>query len=234
VDALGVNLWPCVRSDHANDNYTVVQIANGQQDDFIREQAGKVKEFQFPLFIRFGAEFNIYQGSTFEGQTDESTYIFGDSPQNFIAAWRHYVEVFRQENVSNAIFMWNPNFADFGPNHYTAYYPGDEYVDWVGIDIYQYEPTSSPMSMLRGVYDEYSDQKPIAVAEWGTNWLNQHFKDEDRARFVNNFFDAVETMPEIKMVNYWYYQDFKFSADDQPLTAAAYQQRAASPRYIES
>jgi|GEM_PF-4327622 len=232
VDALGINLWPCVRSDHANDNYTVVQIARGEHDEFIRAQAAKVKEFQFPLFIRFGAEFNIYQGERFEGQTKEGTYIFADDPTNFIAAWRHYVDVFREENVSNAIFMWNPNFADFGPHHFTEYYPGDDYVDWVGIDIYQYEPTSSPRAMLSEAYGLYSDRKPIAVAEWGTNWKNQDFSDADRARFVHDLFDAVESMPAIKMINYWYYEDYRFNAEDYPLTTAAYRERAADPRYI--
>jgi hypothetical protein len=232
IKAIGVNLWPCVRADSYRDNYTVKQIANGEQDEFIIEQAKHVKDFGYPVFIRFGAEFNIYQGETYVGQTEKETFVFGQNPQDFIGAWRHYVDIFRSVNVTNAIFMWNPNFADFGPHHYTEYYPGDEYVDWVGVDIYQYEPSSHPAGMLQTVYNDYSARKPIAVAEWGTNWLNQHFSDSDRARFVSEFFDAVESMPRIKMVNYWYYQDFKFDETNQPSTAATYADRVSGARYI--
>ncbi|MDW5562387.1 MAG: glycosyl hydrolase [Methanomassiliicoccus sp.] len=232
IKAIGINIWPSVRADSAHDNYTVKKIASGDQDDFIIEQAMKVKDFGYPVFIRFGAEFNIYQGQTYVGQPQSGTFIFGENPSNFIDAWRHYVTVFREQNVTNAIFVWSPNFADFGSHHYSEYYPGDEYVDWVGIDLYQYEPRSDPASMIRGVYNDYSSRKPIAIAEWGANWINQNYSDADRAIFVDKFFRAVNSMPQIKLVNYWYYQDFKFDPAGQPSTTATYAQRISDPRYI--
>ena len=232
LKALGLTIWPTVKANSYLDNYTVKQIANGSQDAFIIQQAKDVKSFGYPLFIRFGAEFNIYQGKAYEGQPQNTAYRFAENPTDFVNAWRHYVDVFRAQNVSNAIFMWNPNFADFGDHHYTEYYPGDSYVDWVGIDLYQYTNTSDPASMIMGVYNEYSDQKPIAIAEWGTDWPNLHISDSDRARFVGALFDAVASLPQVRLVDYWYYQDFKFDATNQPQTTAMYSQKASDPRYI--
>lgn len=232
VKAIGITVWPSVRADSYRDNYTVKQIASGQQDSFIIEQAKKVRDFGYPVFIRFGAEFNIYQGQTYQGQPQSQTFIFGENPSDFIAAWRHYVDVFREQNVTNALFVWNPNFADFGSHHYTEYYPGDNYVDWVGIDLYQYEPDSHPAGMISGVYNEYASRKPIVIAEWGANWINQNFSDAARANFISEMFNAVNSLPQIKMVDYWYYQDFKFDQTNQPLAVATYAQKVSAPRYI--
>jgi len=41
-------------------------------------------------------------------------------------------------------------------------------------------------------------------------------------------------MPEIKLINYWYYHDFKFDAENHPQTAQVYRERAADPRYVGS
>jgi len=234
IKALGVNIWPCNRTLCYLDNYTVKQIANGSEDAFIIHQAKMVKWFGYPLFIRFGAEFNIYQGKTWEGQSNSSIYRFAENPTDFVNAWRHYVDVFRAQGVTNAIWMWNPNWADNGNHHYTEYYPGDSYVDWVGIDLYQYTNTSDPASMISGVYNEYSDQKPIAIVEWGTDWPNLHISDSERASFEKKFFDAVEKRPQIKMIDYWYYTVFKFDPTSTPDTAAMYKERIANSRYIGS
>ncbi len=232
IKAIGLNVWPCVRADSYEDNYTVKKIANGTEDSFIIQQAKKVKEFGYPVFIRFGAEFNIYQGKTYQGQAQNQTFIFGENPTDFVNAWRHYVNVFREQNATNAIFVWNPNFADFGDHHWTEYYPGDSYVDWVGMDLYQYTNESDPASMMREIYNEYSAKKPIAVVEWGTNWPNVNISDNTRASFIKKFFDAVESMPQIKMVNYWYFQDFKFDPTSEPNTTAEYRSRISDARYI--
>jgi hypothetical protein len=86
--------------------------------------------------------------------------------------------------------------------------------------------------MIKGIYGDYSGRKPIVIAEWGANWVHQSYSDVDRALFVNNFFTAVESMPQIKMVNYWYWKDFKFDATTLPKTTAAYAESISDSRYI--
>lgn len=233
VKALGVILWPCLRTNGDDpeavyDNFTIKGIADRRYDEFIRTQANVVKSFKGPLFIRLGSEFNIHQyPNRWPG-----AHNWGENPTDFINAWRRYVDIFRSEGASNAIFVWNPNWQDDGPHHWTEYYPGDDYVDWVGIDFYQYDPHSKPEQMIKGVYDDYCNEKPIAITEWGANWEGQNYTDSDRARFINEFFDAVEARPQVKLINYWYCCDFKFSPDTFPLATAAYANRVSNPRYI--
>src|SRR5256885_2213761 len=56
-------------------------------------------------------------------------------------------------------------------NHWTHYSPGDAYVDWVGIDGYNWGTTqswsswSSFASLVRPVYSDYAGRKPIMIAE---------------------------------------------------------------------
>ena len=81
-----------------------------------------LKLFGQPLFIRFGHEMN-----------DPYRYSWGpqnNTPEDFIAAWKHMVDYFKAEGVDNVIWVWSPHIA-YGL--FEEYYPGDDYVDWVGV-----------------------------------------------------------------------------------------------------
>ena len=76
------------------------------------------------LYIRTGWEFN---GDWFPWSA------IGKS-EEFIGAWQNFVTSFR--NVSDRFrFDWCPNFGDTGMSPEEAY-PGDDYVDIIGMDIY--------------------------------------------------------------------------------------------------
>jgi beta-mannanase len=70
--------------------------------------------------------------------------------------------------------VWSPNASDVPSaswNHWTRYYPGDRYVDWVGIDAYNWGTThtwsswTSLASMIAPLYADYARRKPIMIAE---------------------------------------------------------------------
>lgn len=228
ISAVGVNIIPTTAELGVDDDTTIVGIANGSFDGFIRAQAIMLKEFGHPVMVRFGAEFNINQGS----ELSSWSYSYARDPAVFKQAWVHYVDVLRWENVTNAIFVWNINFEDLGPHHWDEYYPGDGYVDWVGVDLYQYNPDSDPYAMMKGVCEDYGSRKPIAIMEWGANWAGQNYSDSDRAKFIGRFFDAVESFSSVKMINYWFFTDFKFSEEEQPLMTSAFAERLSDARYL--
>jgi mannan endo-1,4-beta-mannosidase len=70
-------------------------------------------------------------------------------PAAFVAAWRHVHDLFVQNGATNVVWVWCPNATDVpnatsAPwNHWTNYYPGDTYVDWVGIDGYNWGNTTA-------------------------------------------------------------------------------------------
>jgi hypothetical protein len=115
-------------------------------------------------------------------------------------------------------------------------------VDWIGVDYYQMNVPDDPGTQVTAFYNwAVAKNKPLAVTEWGTNWYNKNIPDADRARYINDFFDDIETRPEFKMIRYHWNSWWRFQDDDpedpdaytyMPLAAAAYRNRIANSRYI--
>ena len=53
----------------------------------------------------------------------------------FRAAWIHTWTLFQQEGATNVEWVWCPNNGNYP---YKGFYPGDRYVDWVGVDGYNW------------------------------------------------------------------------------------------------
>jgi len=147
------------------------QIVNGSQDALITTRAKAVAAYGKPLFLRWGAEMN---GNWYAWSGTK----VGNDPSVFVAAWRHIRDVFTTVGVKNAAWVWAPN-ADSHPggtdvtswNNWRNYYPGDAYVDWVGIDGYNWGATDSWQSfgqVFGPVYADYVGRKPIMIAETGS------------------------------------------------------------------
>ncbi len=75
------------------------------------------------------------------------------------------------------------------------FYPGDDYVDWVGTDFYS---DNQDWKSLEGLYNRYST-KPFAIPEWGVS-------SGDDPRYVEHLLAWVKNHPRCKMLIY--YQDF--------------------------
>jgi hypothetical protein len=116
-----------------NPNTIIPDIVAGKYDQDITSFASAVKAELSPygrILIRPFWEFN-FTGSEW------NDVHYGGNPHEFIAAWRHFVDIFRSANVSNVKWLWNPirvgGSEAQGP---VPYYPGSSYVDWIGVDAY--------------------------------------------------------------------------------------------------
>ena len=126
-----------------------------------------------------------------------------ESPATFVEAWRHLHDRFSAAGVpSDRIqWVWNPNVREVGGVRTDAYYPGDEYVDWIGIDGYNFgssrewsewtapEEVFDPMvSRMRTLAD-----KPIGLPEFGSSSLrNGAYRPEAKSRWISDVFDYIE------------------------------------------
>lgn len=223
---------PASSADHA----TQLAITAGTYDSYIITIANECKAFGYPIFIRFGSEMNINQ------QSNQWAY----SPTDYINCWRHVITLFRAQDVPNVEFVWTVNWADDpeGSINFRDYYPGDDYVDWVSVDMYQFDDESfmaDPEYELSGlygdsVYTEYSSRKQFAVTEYAPNdylWDGTDTSDSLRAAWLTAFFNAVESRPNIKWISYYYAYNYHWAFDaTTPLTTAVYQNRIADARYI--
>ena len=148
-------------------------IIDGYWDDWIRRWARGVAQYQDPIFIRYAHEFNI------EGYP-WCTVHNGRSSDQYIAAWRHVVDIYREEGAHNALFVWSPmnrSFPEEPWNDYMKAYPGDDYVDWIGIDGYNWGASrkwSQWLTLEQLFYEPVRrisrafPTKPIMIAEFGS------------------------------------------------------------------
>jgi hypothetical protein len=116
------------------------------------------------VVIGFGHEMNGYWYSWGNGHA---------SPAVFVAAWRHIVDVFRQQGADDVTWLWTVNIIDTpgGIPSPDAWWPGNSYVTWVGIDGYYYKPSWRFASLfgptIRAVRALTHTPIPVLIAETG-------------------------------------------------------------------
>ena len=62
----------------------------------------------------------------------------------FVAYWRQIVTTMRAVPGLDFTFEWNPSRGDLGAGNLAAFYPGNKYVDYVGLDVFDVEWQSYP------------------------------------------------------------------------------------------
>jgi mannan endo-1,4-beta-mannosidase len=144
-------------------NISLAGIAGGQYDPYLKSFAVAVKAFGTQVILSFGHEMNGNWYSWGYQHTPASV---------FVAAWRHIVDVFREQGTKNVTWLWTVNIIDALDNHIpgpAAWWPGSSYVDWVGIDGYYYSPAwkFAPLfgPTIAAVRELTRD--PILIAETG-------------------------------------------------------------------
>ncbi|MFJ9827346.1 glycoside hydrolase family 26 protein [Streptomyces sp. NPDC101160] len=118
-------------------------IAAGKSDDYIRSYARAVRKLNLPVAITFADEMN---GAWETWGTERTT------PEAYVRAWRHIHQVFQDVGAANVIWAWSPNVINPVKDvPLRPYYPGDAYVDWVGlIGYFTYEEKPDTFGELFG------------------------------------------------------------------------------------
>jgi hypothetical protein len=139
---------------------TMQAIADGASDAYISRFARAVHGFGEPVAISFGHEMN---GNWYPWGTT------GTTAAGFVAAWRHIHDLFTKAGADNVIWVWDPNIINPMPDvQLEPYWPGDAYVNWVGLT--GYIATTGPHT-FDGVYGPTMSEissftsKPFIVAE---------------------------------------------------------------------
>jgi hypothetical protein len=141
-------------------NTSVAAIASGASNGYIATFAAAVRRLNVPVAISFGHEMN---GNWYPWGTT------GTTPAQFVAAWRLIHGVFAGVGATNVIWVWNPNDIFPVPQvQLEPYWPGDSYVNWVGIT--GYVATTGPdtfATLFQPTMDEIRQftSKPFIIAE---------------------------------------------------------------------
>lgn len=177
---------------------TLASIDAGRYDVYIATSARELKAFGDPVLLRPFHEFN---GSQYPWSlSNNGASVAAD--RAFVAAWRRVYAIFQHERATNVKFVWcytNGSVPDSFSNPWNdprKAYPGDAYVDWVGIDTYnrgsraadKWAPFDETIATGYRTAITTAPLKPIAIAEIASNeygdggtlkaaWISQMFSE---------------------------------------------------------
>ncbi len=103
--------------------YSLDELRSGRADACLRAVARRARAFGRPAFIRMYWEFNV----------PSPDRPFSENPSEFVAVWRHTVDLFVAEGARNLSWVWCPGQSFYGKSSYDSF-PGGQYVDWVCAD----------------------------------------------------------------------------------------------------
>jgi mannan endo-1,4-beta-mannosidase len=137
---------------------SIAAIAGGTYDDYLRSYADHVRGFGHAVVIGFGHEMNASWYSWGYGHTRAPT---------FVAAWRHIVTLFRDQGADNVTWLWTVQAEEAGTGPIASWWPGAQYVTWIGIDGYYYRSTDSFASIFGKTIDQVRSftSKPVLLSE---------------------------------------------------------------------
>jgi chitodextrinase len=145
-------------------NFRLSAVAAGGYDAYIRSWAKSAAAWGHPFFLRFNWEMN---GNWFPWGASAN----GNSPADYVAAWRHVHDIFTSVGATNVTWVWCPNVDPSNSlTPLASLYPGDAYVDWTCLDGYNGDdPWASFSDLFSSTYAEITGaiapSKPMIVGE---------------------------------------------------------------------
>jgi hypothetical protein len=204
---------------------TLADIASGRDDAHIRSFARQVEDYGGQIALTVGHEMNA-PWSAWWGRGP------ADAPA-FVAAWHRIRTIFQQQGADNVIWVWTVNIEAGGAVWPGPYYPGDAYVDWIGVDGYFHQglPTSfdklfgPTLAQLRAHYTQ-----PILLVETGA------LATPLRPAEIQSVFDAVLATPGLIGFVWFDYnlqstEGVDWRLDGDPSSLAVYRRNATAPRF---
>jgi beta-mannanase len=177
--------------------YSLQNIINGRFDAYIRRWAQDSQAWGHPYFLRFAHEMN-------GNWNPWSEQVNGNRPGQYVLAWKHVHDIFKAQGATNVTWVWSPNVEYAGSIALRELYPGDDYVDWVGMDGYNWGTVSShSWQSFSQVFEQtYHDilaltSRPLMVAETASTELAGN-----KASWISDAFakQIPDNFPRIKAV----------------------------------
>ncbi|MBY6052615.1 glycoside hydrolase family 26 protein [Cytobacillus firmus] len=173
-----------------------------KDDEYLRQFAKDAGDLNVPILLRYASEMN-----------GTWTFYSGHSEQ-YIEKWKLVHDVM-EKDAPNVMMLWN--VFTMPESTIDEFYPGDEYVDYVGVNIYnvfyhndkieEKSDFEDPLRLLDYVYNTYSHRKPIVIGEFGvTNYTvtdGKHHDDFAVEKITRMYKHLPELYPRVKFIYYF-------------------------------
>lgn len=180
--------------------------------DSMRSTLEKLNSYNKPMLVRFANEMNCS--------------ALGDDPDRYVQVFRDAANLIHE--YPNLAVVWSPNDMGSLDRPFDYYYPGDEYVDWVGVSCYTTKyfqgnaDTSEtdatyfitgkygwPTNKLKPFLDflaKNNINKPVMISEGGvarSDVNGDNYAGWHEPRLRNMLWNVVMKYPQVKMINYF-------------------------------
>ena len=210
-------------------------IAQGSLDDFFKAYftevtAQSVKDMG-PVWFRPMNEMNGGWISYFR------------DTKNYVRAWRRMYNIAEQLGLTAYnVFVWSPNSVSMpntADNQMKDYYPGDIYVDWLGVSCYPPslsetfpEEKRYPLTLMKDIHT-ISPDKPIMISEGG------YSGGCDRKRWIREWFEIKTAYPRVKAVIWENHENTNTENSDRrlqsdPEALELYKQLVQDPYWLDA
>lgn len=204
--------------DRGPDEARLENILDGRWDAYIDMWADGARAYDRPLLVSWGLEMNgswfPWSGCFYNPKPHPADKHPPDhpGPELYKRTYRYVVDRVRARGARKIQWVFHANnfsFPDEPWNQMSRYYPGADYVDWLGLSAYGKLFPGDPWRRFTQVMDEPYRQlclldpaKPVIMAEWGVG----EFPDTgNKAEFIRDAFKGFKTSyPRLKAAVFWH------------------------------
>jgi hypothetical protein len=200
---------------------SIADIADGVSDAYVKRFATAVQSLNLPIAISLAHEMN---GFWYPWGTRKT------SPADFVRGWRHVHDIFLDVGATNVIWIWNANVINPMPHvELEPLYPGDSYVDWVGMVGYYETGGARTFSTLFGPTKatvRKFTRKPILIVETGAE------EGLRKRRDIADLFRGVAASPDVIGFNWFNYaKRADWRLDSNPSALTQFRRSARNDRF---
>jgi Glycosyl hydrolase family 26 len=214
-------------SGNGQPTYTLARIVDGAFDSYIRSYAVGIKDLKYQVAIRFAAGMNSPRYAWSERSN-------GNHPGEYVTMWRHVRDVFTAAGATNVIWVWSADATLTGPSQLASLYPGNDYVDWIGLSGYYDAGDNQAYQTFGQIFDATMadlrtfTRKPLIIGEIGASDRTGH-----KADWITDMFAQLRRHPDIiGLIWSETIGESDWRIVTPPAAAEAFAAGAADPRYL--
>lgn len=163
------------------------EISKGKYDSELNKFLDFVTDFNRPIFIRLGYEFDA-----------PGKY----KPDLFVKSWKYFIDLSRSRGIKNLAFVWCACPYP-GTEPIKKYYPGDDYVDWFGIDLFAVKNFENENSLVESFMNLAKfHRKPVMIGESTPARTGVNRGKASWDEWFKTYFNWISTHPNVKAFCY--------------------------------
>lgn len=224
-----------------NEGLTLRNVLNDRAK--ITEAARYLGSLGLPILLRIGAEMNVWEHKA--------------EPEEYKAAFR-FIAGIMHENATNVAMVWSVNDVSAAGLTYDMFYPGEQYVDWVGVSMYMRKyfqgnpntsasdaaiwgtgPYANPIKYINELVTKYGSRHPIMISETGIQLYNASNSEDvtnwalPRMRMLYSYIPVL--FPQVKAIFYFNTNQpggFRYDLSFSPTARNLYKQLTGSGYFL--